>query len=365
MSTTIVAEYFTDPLSGRCWSAEPIVRHLKFAFEDVEWVPRMTVLLADSGDDSAERARRSLAAARESPMPTVDGPWGEHPPSSWTACAAVAAVRERSPDAMERFLRRVRERVFVGGELPTSTTTLVELASEVRGVDAATLGRDLQDGTAEEALMADLERTREVASIHGDVRTRGTIETRPFPARIREGDVNAVGGNSRNDIEEIGSGTGASDGKATEESEEVVFVPPVVLFTAGEDRILAEASGRYDRLKDAVTTLDPNARSSLADPTPYGDKELKRRGMLEEVAEQFVDRDYAPVIERYLSQFERAFLPEVIEGVDATQTTCRLTLRELRLDGRVKREKVGEWSAWLASDGDSGSGGSDSLEDRV
>lgn len=347
MSTTITAEYFTDPLSGWCWAAEPVVRHLQFAFEDVEWTVRPPVLLPTGGAADAEQARRSHSAARESSMPAAGGDWVEDPPASRPACEAVVAVRERTPAATERFLRRVRERVFVQGAPPASRAALTDLAGEVRGVDADALARDLDDGAVEDTLAAGIGRAREVAAL--DVRTRGSVPTLPVGARPGEDEREEAGPADPDGPPGEEGDREASDEEPGGDAPSVV-APPAILFTAGDDRILARPGGKYDRLKEVVTTLDPDARSALADPAPHGDKELKRRGMLDDFAEQFVDRDYGELIERYVDRFERAFLPEVIEATDATRNTCRMALQELAAEGSVRRASAGEWTVWLSVD---------------
>lgn len=383
MTGSLTAEYFTDPFSPRCWAAEPVVRRLTFAYDAVDWVPRPVVLFPDTaepeqlpygleGVEALDELGRTLADG--SGMPFVPALWADDPPSSSRpACEAVAAVRERAPDAAWPYLRRLRERAFVEADPPDDSAVLAALAETVPGVDARSLERDLADGVAREAVTADLERARETAELRGRVDTRGSIELLPYRPR-RGADEPASGGYGDQPSGPTGAGeddgTGravgdAADGVEDEDPDEpgdvaaddggapepTVVGPPSIRFESDGTTVIAAIDAGYGLLKDAVNKLDPEIRNTAVDHAPHGTREMTRRGISPELAERMVGGDYAGRIRRYLSRFGRAFMPEIEAGVDASRTTCRLTLLEMETDGVVEKVSLGDWDAWELADG--------------
>jgi predicted DsbA family dithiol-disulfide isomerase len=363
----ITVEYFTDPFSGRCWAAEPLVRRLQYAYDVVEVTPRTTTLLAPGDPDAPALARESLVAARDSAMPIGAAPWSpEDPPSSRPACAAVAAVRERSPAVAGRFLRRLREQAFVVGDAPTTPDALVALAADVDGADRRALAADLEDGTADAALVADLERAH--AAVADDHRTLGAVREVPLdPRRVDglpetadadetadDGDAVADDGDAVAD-EDAGEAAGNGDdaGEAAEGGGPRIVAPPAALFERDGTALLVGVDGRYDPLKEAVTTLAPDADNALADPAPLGTKELTRRGygFSEEFAEHVTDRDHGAMVEEFLDRAGGAFLREVASSLDLAEQTCRMALFDLLNDGAARRVDRGEETLWLPADG--------------
>ncbi len=384
MTGPLTAEYFTDPFSPRCWAAEPVVRRLAFAYDAVDWEPRPVVLLPDTADpellpyglegvEALDELGRTLADG--SGMPFVPDLWADDPPSSSRpACEAVAAVRERAPEAAWPFLRRLRERTFVEGDPPDGRADLMGLAETVPGVDAGSLERDLADGTAREAVAADLERAREAAELRDRVDTRGPLELLPY--RPRRGAVEPASGRddarpadppgaARETDGNGGEDGDAADGEAAEVTDEqggeaaddreapepAVVAPPSIRFESGGTTVVAAVDAGYDLLKDAVNKLDPDIRNTAVDHAPHGTREMTRRGISPELAERMVGGDYAGRIRRYLSRFGRAFVPEIVAGVDASRTTCRLTLLEMQTDGAVEKVSLGDRDAWELAEG--------------
>jgi len=372
--TTVTVEYFTDPFSGRCWAAEPLVRRLAYAYDAVEVTPRLTHLFAPDDPEAPALVREALAAARGSAMPTGPAPWSpEDPPSSRRACAAVAAVRERSPAAAGRFLRQLRERTFVVGDPPAARESLVALAADVEGVDRRALAADLDDGTADAALVADLERAH--AAVADGRRTLGSVRELPLSPRRVDGlpETDDDGGSDAGESD-AGGGDDADAGDRApadadagdrapadadaggdddgEERGPTVVAPPAALFERDGTALLVGVEGRYDPLKEAVTTLAPGADNALANSAPLGTKELTRRGygFSEEFAEHVTDRDHGAMVERFLTRVGGGFLGEIAASLDLTEQTCRMALFDLLNDGVARRVDRGEATLWLAAE---------------
>lgn len=374
MSTNVTAEYFLDPFCHRCWASEPAVRRLRFTYEDVEWTPRLvpryataTGELPDGVDDLDELNRQFRAA--ESGMPVAEEVWSEDArPASWTGCAAIASVRERDLAAAERFLRRLQEQAFLAGAPPTTPTDLVGVAEDTAGVDSSALRRALSDGTAREALAGDLRCARDAAALLGTVDTRGTVGTLPLPSRFPANDADRVIDGASDDdapaedetaipeppdsqLEASSAETGVRRSDESDDGNEgpptAVVAPPTIRFRGADATVLADPRAGYADLKDAANRLDPDLQNTARKQAPYGTQELKSRGLPADMAEQFADEDFAGRIERFLSRFGRVLLPEAETGVDASQSTCRLALYNMRAEGSVESESVGDTDVWV------------------
>lgn len=395
MSTNVTAEYFLDPFCHRCWASEPAVRRLRFTYEDVEWTPRLvpryataTGELPDGVEDVDELNGQFRAAGAG--MPVAEAVWSEATrPASWTGCAAIAAVRERDLAAAERFLRRLQERTFLAGAPPTAPADLIGVATDTAGVDSSALRRDLSDGTAREALAGDLRRARDAAALLETADTRGAVGTLPLASRfpgndadravdgasppdaLTEGepaiseavdpqsDVNGADAEARRSDDSAGenglrSDSADADVPRSDESDDGnddpptgVVAPPTIRFGGADATVLADPRAGYADLKDAANRLDPNLQNAAREQAPYGTQELKSRGLPADMAEQFADEDFAGRIERFLSRFGRALLPEVETGADASRSTCRLTLYNMRADGSLESESIGDTDVWV------------------
>lgn len=135
-------EYFTDPLCCWSWSFEPQWRRLRYEFEGMlDWKYRMTGLLADwnSYNDPFNTVQKPVQmgpvwkeAMHISGMPVNDMLWARNPPSSsYPACFAVKTAELQGKEAMELYLRHVREAVMFNGRDVSKANVLIKLAEEV------------------------------------------------------------------------------------------------------------------------------------------------------------------------------------------------------------------------------------------
>jgi len=137
--------YVTDPLCSGCWAFEPAWRRLRYHYQDV-----VTVRIVYGGllagwegfsDPAAGIAAPADVAAHwqqvaaRSGQPIDPQVWLTDPPSSsYPASKAAHIVRMLDPAAEERFLRRVREAVFLQARNIARRDVLVSCAADA-GID--------------------------------------------------------------------------------------------------------------------------------------------------------------------------------------------------------------------------------------
>lgn len=335
----LTAEYFTDPLSPWCWAAGPTVRRLEYEIEQLELVPRMSLLLPDAaradwlpGGTTPETLGEQFAAVvRGSGMPVAEGLWEPDPPSSSVpACAAVAFVRETAADRVERFLHRVREAAFAANEPVDSPDRLCELAAEVGGIDSADLGRAIEDGRAVEALAGDVDRACAVAAemaagdVRGDV---GRLLAAPRRALLDADDP----------TDDPPVDSGPPDDRQDGETETMV-APPTIRFQADDRVVIADARIGYQRLAVISGRAVPRQYEEMADE--YGTGRLAAH-VGRQVAEQVSARDFLDEVRAYLTRFERAYVAEIAAGTGRSPETCRSCLERLAEAGTAEPVDAG------------------------
>lgn len=155
---------FTDPGCPWAYSAEPSRLRLTWLYgEHVQWRTCM-VGLADSPQDyeskgfTPERQAKAFAKlAHDYGMP-IDTREPSRMAATMPACRAVVAARLHAPEHERGLLRRLRVHHFSGGFLD-APETLAAAARDI-GLDPDALREWMADPAVEEALQADLRRTR-------------------------------------------------------------------------------------------------------------------------------------------------------------------------------------------------------------
>lgn len=137
--------YVTDPICSGCWAFEPAWRRLLYHYDDVLTVRTMYGGLlpgwegfSDPGAGiaaPADVAPHWLQVAARTGQPIDPTVWHADPPSSsYPASKAAHIVRMLDAAAEQRFLRRVREAVFLEARNIARRDVLVRCAAEA-GVD--------------------------------------------------------------------------------------------------------------------------------------------------------------------------------------------------------------------------------------
>lgn len=158
--------YFTDPICSSCWGIEPQLRRLKLEYGDqfdIEY--RMGGLLPDWSYNSGGISKPSDVAghwdevSHHYDMPIDGDVWLEDPlPSSYPPSIAFKAAQMQDEQLALKFLRRIREMVFLEKKNITKWEHLAAAATQV-GLDAARLKTDFE-GAAQRAFQDDLTLSR-------------------------------------------------------------------------------------------------------------------------------------------------------------------------------------------------------------
>lgn len=160
--------YFTDPICSACWGIEPQLRKLKLEYGDhfdIEY--RMGGLLRSwqsyGGRDvsgPASVAGHWEEAAKHYQMPIDADVWREDPlESSYPASIAFKAAQLQGQEKAIKFLRRLREMVFVEKQNIAKGGVILQ-AAEDSGLDTQQLMADYA-GRASTLFEEDLEVTRQ------------------------------------------------------------------------------------------------------------------------------------------------------------------------------------------------------------
>lgn len=158
--------YFTDPICSSCWGIEPQLRRLKLEYGDqFDLEYRMGGLLPDWSYNSGGISKPSDVASHwdevshHYDMPIDGDVWLEDPlPSSYPPSVAFKAAQIQDKKLALKFLRRIREMVFLEKKNITKWEHLATAATHV-GLDVARLKTDFE-GTAKQAFQGDLTLSR-------------------------------------------------------------------------------------------------------------------------------------------------------------------------------------------------------------
>ncbi len=158
--------YFTDPICSSCWGIEPQLKKLKLEYGDhFEMEYRMGGLLKSwssyGGSDvrnPGDVATHWDEASAFYEMPINGDVWKEDPlASSYPPSIAFKAAQLQDPVKAEKFLRRIREMVFVEKKNITYWENLLQAAQEAE-LEIVQFRKDYH-GRAMELFNEDLEMT--------------------------------------------------------------------------------------------------------------------------------------------------------------------------------------------------------------
>lgn len=156
---------FIDPLCPECWALEPILKKLQveygryFSYRHVLSGKLATLNLNKKPSHVAKIWERTGSRTGM----TCDGTlWLENPISSpHFVSIAIKAAELQGKKAGTRFLRKVRERLFLSSENITEMSILIECAEEA-GLDSKEFEADILSQSARKAFQCDLKITSEM-----------------------------------------------------------------------------------------------------------------------------------------------------------------------------------------------------------
>lgn len=161
--------YFTDPICSSCWGIEPQLRKLKLEYGhllEIEYrmgglLPSWEVYNSGGISKPSDVAHHWDEVSAYYDMPIDGDVWLEDPlPSSYPPSIAFKAAQMQDEQKALRFLRRIREMVFLEKKNITKWEHLRQAAAET-GLDAEQLQADY-NGRAQQAFQDDLALARQM-----------------------------------------------------------------------------------------------------------------------------------------------------------------------------------------------------------
>lgn len=157
---------FIDPLCPECWALEPILKKLVIEFGDklsLRYI--LTGRLSSlniSKKAPSEMAKLWERTASRSGMSCDGDVWFEDPISKpITASVAIKAAELQGKKAGIKFLRKLREVLFLEKQNITRKDVLIQIA-ELAGLDVDEFSKDLLSESACKAFQCDLKITNEM-----------------------------------------------------------------------------------------------------------------------------------------------------------------------------------------------------------
>ncbi|WP_095954530.1 DsbA family protein [Flavobacterium sp. ACN6] len=154
--------YYTDPICSSCWGIEPQLRKLKLEYGDyfdIEY--RMGGLLPDWSYNSGRISKPSDVAhhwdeaSLHYEMPIDGDVWLEDPlDSSYPSCIAFKAAQIQSEEKAVKFMRILREKLYLEKKNIAKWENIVE-AAKIADLDIEKLKADY-DGDAKKLFQEDL-----------------------------------------------------------------------------------------------------------------------------------------------------------------------------------------------------------------
>lgn len=162
--------FVTDPICSACWAMEPAWRAIEFHYGDLLDVRHVYGGLLPSWEGFADAANgiRGYAdvaghweeIAALSGQALNVGVWHDDPiASSFPPSLVAAAVRDIDPAVEGRFLRRLREELFIHGR-NIARPEVWSRAVRATGLDVGAVQARLSDGRAQELFRGDLDAAR-------------------------------------------------------------------------------------------------------------------------------------------------------------------------------------------------------------
>lgn len=341
------AELFCDPYAVGSWRHRPTLKHVAYAFPELEWTLRPIVAHPEprSGEAAATFATEARNAASAADLPVADE-FGGQVPASWVACEALVAARAADTDAALELYNRLSARLFAGGDPATTAEAVASVAADIDGLDADAVRTAVGSRRTTAALGRDLEIGRALLANRDRYEFRGTPEALPLADRLY-GDVSAP--------LDVPTGTEPAPDEADDEDDPeeaveqsepeppTVPAPPLVRVRAGSHTVVVDPAGGHQEFADVFRRFDADIGRPAWEEKLYGRKAMQAYGMEQRTAENLSGENYPEKAEEVLSIAGESFVADVAACTHLDTDTCRVALRKLGAQGRAERGPTGGW----------------------
>lgn len=172
---------FIDPLCPECWSLEPVIKKLQMEYSNYFTIKillgnEMRALNSPCGTKYQalvkEMAKSYHETACRTGMPCDGDVWYENQLTTpYFAILAIKAAELQGKAIGSKFLRRVREALFLHKKNIAEEDVLISCAKKVAGLDVKEFASDLHSEAAKNALQS-------------DVRTRHEMDVETLPTMV-------------------------------------------------------------------------------------------------------------------------------------------------------------------------------------
>jgi predicted DsbA family dithiol-disulfide isomerase len=163
---------FIDPLCPECWALEPIIKKLQMEYSPYFTLrtylgSEMRTFNKTYGPKKAsqlrERARKYNETASRTGMPCDGDVWNENTLiTPYTSLLAVKAAELQGKAIGSKYLRSLREALFLNKQNIADEDVLIECAEKVEGMDISKFRNDLNSQSASKAFQCDVKTTKEM-----------------------------------------------------------------------------------------------------------------------------------------------------------------------------------------------------------
>ncbi|MCE7794859.1 DsbA family protein [Salipaludibacillus sp. CUR1] len=163
---------FIDPLCPECWSLEPVIKKLQMEYSNYFKITtflgnEMRSLNSPCGKQYKsiveEMAKSYNETACRTGMPCDGDVWYENAMTTpYSAILAIKASELQGKAIGSKYLRRVREALFLHKKNIASEDVLISCAEKVEGMDVGEFAKDLHSEVAKKALHGDSKTTKEM-----------------------------------------------------------------------------------------------------------------------------------------------------------------------------------------------------------
>ncbi|WP_226670597.1 ClpXP adapter SpxH family protein [Metabacillus litoralis] len=158
---------FVDPLCPECWALEPIIKKLQIEYGRLFTLKyiisgRLATLNVSKRMRPEKLAEAWEKTASRTGMSCDGNVWLDNPLSSpYIASLAIKSAELQGRKAGLRYLRKLREQLFIQSKNVSDEKILVQIADHV-GLDADEFQKDLHSQSTAKALQCDLKITSEM-----------------------------------------------------------------------------------------------------------------------------------------------------------------------------------------------------------
>ena len=163
---------FIDPLCPECWALEPIIKKLQMEYSNYFTLRtyvgnKLKSLNQPQGSKKASHIKEMVRSYNETAtrtgMPCDGDVWIENNPCTpYLSLLAIKAAELQGKAIGSKYLRRLREALFLKKENIADSLVLIECSRKVKGMDVEEFKKDLNSQGASKAFQSDVKTTKEM-----------------------------------------------------------------------------------------------------------------------------------------------------------------------------------------------------------